>query len=104
MGASVVRNIDIVFDGPPGPEAGRFVEVESPPGTSISYGEWVHREDGHWVLRFPAAPDDLLLAAKEAAIVIADAARQVGADPTKGTVLPRLMAAIARASIARGVR
>jgi hypothetical protein len=48
----VNRIVDIVFDGPPGPEAGRFVEVESPPGTSIGdYGEWVHREDGYWVLR-----------------------------------------------------
>ena len=45
--------IDIVFDGPPGPTAGRFVEVESPQGTSISFGEWVKREDGYWVLRIP---------------------------------------------------
>lgn len=47
-----MRTIDIVFDGPPGPESGRFVEVESPPGTGISFGEWVHREDGYWALRF----------------------------------------------------
>jgi hypothetical protein len=44
--------IDIVFDGPPGPEGGRFVEVESPPGVSISFGEWLQRDDGYWVLRF----------------------------------------------------
>lgn len=45
------RTIDIVFDGPPGPEAGRFVEVESPPGTSIKLGEWI--DDGEfWRLRF----------------------------------------------------
>lgn len=44
--------VDIVFDGPPGPEAGRFVEVESPPGISVNFGEWVHRDDGYWVLRF----------------------------------------------------
>jgi len=43
--------VDIVFDGPPGPEAGRFVEVESPPGRSIRFGEWVERDDGYWVLR-----------------------------------------------------
>ncbi len=42
--------VDIVFDGPPGPEAGRFVEVERD-GKSISAGEWVKREDGYWVLR-----------------------------------------------------
>ena len=46
--------VDIVFDGPPGPESGRFVEVESPPGTGIKFGEWVHRDDGYWVLRFAA--------------------------------------------------
>ena len=46
--------IDIVFDGPPSHESGRFVEVESPPGTSISFGEWVRRDDGYWVLRFPS--------------------------------------------------
>ena len=43
--------IDIVFDGPPGPEAGRFVEVENSSGMSISIGEWLQREDGYWVLR-----------------------------------------------------
>ena len=30
--------IDIVFDGPPGPEAGRFVEVENAQGQSIRFG------------------------------------------------------------------
>lgn len=48
----MARIIDIVFDGPPGPEFGRFVEVESPPGRSIRFGEWVKRDDGFWVLRF----------------------------------------------------
>ena len=43
--------IDIVFDGPPGPEAGRFVEVENPDGASISVGEWIDRGDGFWALR-----------------------------------------------------
>lgn len=42
--------VDIVFDGPPGPEAGRFVEVEDSSGKSISVGEWV--QDGiFWRLR-----------------------------------------------------
>lgn len=45
------QSYDIVFDGPPGPVAGRFVEVESPPGTGVSLGEWVERDDGYWVLR-----------------------------------------------------
>jgi hypothetical protein len=45
--------VDIVFDGPPGPESGRFVEVEDMEGASISYGEWVKRPDGLWALRIP---------------------------------------------------
>lgn len=44
-------HIDIVFDGPPSHESGRFVEVESADGKSISFGEWVQRGDGYWVLR-----------------------------------------------------
>lgn len=47
--------IDIVFDGPPGPEAGRFVEVENAMGRSIRVGEWIERDDGLWALRLTAA-------------------------------------------------
>jgi hypothetical protein len=50
--------VDIVFDGPPGPEAGRFVEVENEMGDSIALaeiGEWVQRADGYWALRIPRA-------------------------------------------------
>lgn len=50
--------IDIVFDGPPARESGRFVKVEDEKGESISLaehpvfvGEWVFRADGYWVLR-----------------------------------------------------
>jgi len=45
------ETIDIVFDGPPGPESANFVEVENPEGESIKVGEWVEREDGTWALR-----------------------------------------------------
>lgn len=41
----------IIFDGPPAPEAGRFVEVEDDHGHSINAGEWVERDDGLWELR-----------------------------------------------------
>lgn len=44
--------IDIVFDGPPSHESGRFVEVEDETGRSIRYGHWIHRPDGFWALRF----------------------------------------------------
>lgn len=49
--------IDIVFDGPPGPTAGSFVEVEDSEGRSISIGEWLQRPDGYWVLRI--SPDQV---------------------------------------------
>lgn len=42
--------IHIVFDGPPGPDGGRFVEVETPDGKSIHAGEWTQRPDGLWAL------------------------------------------------------
>ena len=45
---------DIVFDDPPGPVCGRFIEVEDEHGASIRFGEWVQRDDGLWALRLPA--------------------------------------------------
>lgn len=47
--------VDVVFDGPPSHESGRFVEVEDEQGKSISFGEWIDRGDGMWALRIPAA-------------------------------------------------
>jgi hypothetical protein len=49
--------INIVLDGPPGPEAGRFVEVETDGGASISIGEWIERPDGWWALRITELPN-----------------------------------------------
>ncbi|MEU2237553.1 hypothetical protein, partial [Streptomyces vietnamensis] len=43
--------IDIVFDGPPAAQSGRFVEVENPSGASIKVGEWIERDGGRWALR-----------------------------------------------------
>lgn len=51
--------IDIVFDGPPGPVSGRFVETEDANGCGVGLGEWVERPDGCWVLRFPVATSQL---------------------------------------------
>lgn len=46
---------DVVFDGPPGPNAQghhcNFVEVEDATGASISVGKWIDRGDGLWALR-----------------------------------------------------
>jgi len=47
------ETIDIVFDGPPAAQSGRFVEVENMSGASIRVGEWIDRGDGYWALRIP---------------------------------------------------
>ena len=48
--------LDIVFDGPPSHESGRFVEIEDDKGASVNFGEWIQRKDGYWVLRLWADP------------------------------------------------
>lgn len=51
--------INIVFDGPPGAQTGRFVEVEDDDGQSLSVGEWVPYGDsqpGWWKLRISELP------------------------------------------------
>jgi len=50
--ASLPKHVDVVFDGPPSNESGRFVEVENDKGESIKFGEWIKRDDGYWVIRF----------------------------------------------------
>lgn len=52
--------LDIVFDGPPGHESGRFVEVERD-GVSINAGAWRKRDDGLWALRIDYVADRSLL-------------------------------------------
>ncbi len=44
-------HVDIIFDAPPGPDGGKFVEVEDATGKSIRFGIWVKRDNGHWALR-----------------------------------------------------
>jgi hypothetical protein len=52
---STVEFIDVVFAESVGTPNLTFVEVESPPGVGISFGEWVKRDDGYLVLRFNKA-------------------------------------------------
>lgn len=54
-----MRTIDVVFDGPPSHESGRFVEVEDESGKSVNCGEWVERDDGYWALRIPVSDEAL---------------------------------------------
>lgn len=55
--------IDIVFDGPPSHESGRFVESEDENGHGINAGEWIDRGNGLWALRISRpSKDDLVLA------------------------------------------
>ena len=42
--------INVVFDGPPGPVAPGFVEIETPAGKGLKIGEWKQRKDGRWVI------------------------------------------------------
>lgn len=53
------RIVDIVFDGPPGPNADghhcNFVEAEDLDGRSLRVGEWIDRGDGLWALRLHVA-------------------------------------------------
>lgn len=44
------RMIHVVFDGPPGAQSGRFIEVEDEEGNGLNVGEWMKRKDGYWVL------------------------------------------------------
>lgn len=44
-----MSELHIVFDGPPGPESGRFIEVETKGGFGIKAGEWKQRGK-FWVL------------------------------------------------------
>jgi hypothetical protein len=51
--------LDLVFDGPPGPDvdrrpnSGAFVDVESPAGVSVQVGTWIAPtgDDPYWRLR-----------------------------------------------------
>lgn len=47
--------IDVVFDGPSGPVAGRFVETEDGRECGVGVGEWIERGNGLHALRIPVA-------------------------------------------------
>lgn len=62
--------VDVVFDGGPGPDGGRFVECEDPQGRSVFAGRWLKQAGSEfWALRIALRPRraltqaELLLAA-----------------------------------------
>ena len=60
------RKMHIIFDGPPGPVTGRFVEVEDDHGKSIRVGEWEQRGE-YWHLILDVDADlDAALAERDA--------------------------------------
>ena len=70
------KYIDIVFDGPPSHQSGRFVESEDDTGASIRAGEWI--EDGDlWRLRIPNPADEIERLTAEVAQLKADRERLV---------------------------
>jgi len=56
---NMFKPINIIFYGPPGPVAGRFVEVETDDGKSIKIGEWIEHVDGSWALRITSLPKEV---------------------------------------------
>lgn len=48
--------VDVLFDGPPGPECGRFVEVNDLTGASMNVGDWIDYGQGLHSLRVLALP------------------------------------------------
>jgi len=45
-----MRELHFIFDGPPGPEGPRLVDVENENGYTLNPGEWRQRSDGLWEL------------------------------------------------------
>lgn len=49
------KAINIVFDGPPGHDAPKFVEIETDNGKSINIGKWI-QDGNYWKLRISELP------------------------------------------------
>lgn len=105
--SDTLGRIDIVFDGPPGPQSGRFVEVENHLGRSVRFGEWVER-DGFWCLRISgspalieAAPALLELARLFESCVVYEINRNEKAGDTEGANLKRVTLRLIRDVIAK---
>ena len=56
-GKEMDKPINIIFDGPPSHDSGRFVEVETDDGKSIKIGKWM-RKGNYWALWITELPKD----------------------------------------------
>ncbi len=51
--------MDVMFDGPPGPQPGRFIDChDAVTGESIHWGKWLDNGDGTWSLIGEAIIED----------------------------------------------
>lgn len=55
------QRLKVVFDGPPAPESGRFIEVEREDGSSVCAGEWEDLQDGTWALWLRVIDEDVFV-------------------------------------------
>lgn len=53
------QRLKVIFDGPPGAEPGRFVEVEREDGRSVNAGEWEDLGNGMWALCLRVIDEDV---------------------------------------------
>jgi len=59
------QRLKVMFDGPPGPESGRFIEVEKEDGSSVNAGKWEELEDGRWALWLRVIDEDVSIMPEE---------------------------------------
>lgn len=68
------EHLDILFDGPPSHESGRFVDVVDADGKGVKIGEWMQAPDGAmWALRIPDPRPAPVTTLGEARKTLADA-------------------------------
>jgi len=67
--ARAPEGLRIVFDGMPGPEGPRFVEVEDATGHSVNAGDWRTRPDGLCELVLKTPPDIVGLLRRAVALI-----------------------------------
>ncbi len=85
-----MKPVFIVFDGPPSRDSGRFVEVETADGKSVSAGEW--KQDGEYWNLGPFYTADQLREAQVKVLREAADAISKGMPPNKAREMIRRMA------------